>query len=151
VVNGANDPTFNECYPSFSPDDALLAFARVPSGSSSYNNPAAEIFVVPTSGATAAHRIRGNDPPACANHPSPGITNSWPKWGPTSTVVGSRTYYWLTFSSVRVAGHPQLFVAPLVVEAGTLTSYPALYLWNQPPDEANHTPAWDLFQLPTIN
>jgi mono/diheme cytochrome c family protein len=152
AVMGANDPAFNECYPGFSPDDALIAFARVPSGQTSYNNAAAEIFVVPAGGAAMAHRIRGNDPPACVNHPSPGITNSWPKWGPTVTSSELKTYYWLTFSSVRVGGRPQLFVAPVVVEGGTLTSYPALYLWNQPAGEANHTPAWDLFQIaPIIN
>jgi hypothetical protein len=38
-------------------------------------------------------------------------------------------------------------VAPVVVSSGTITSYPALYLWNQPVDEANHTPAWDEFHL----
>ncbi len=152
VVNGANDLAYDECYPSFSSDDALLAFGRVPTPQNSYNNAANEIFVVPVTGAAAPHRIRGNDPPACLHVTSPGITNSWPKWGPLKTVVGAKTYYFLTYSSTRVGGKPQLFVAPLVMEAGMLTSYPALYLWNQPSAEANHTPAWDLFQIaPQIN
>src|SRR5581483_984796 len=99
--------------------------------------------------ATTTRRPRSS---ACTHQTSPGLTNSWPKWGPTATATETKTYYWLTFSSVRVGGHPQLFVAPLVVEGGTLTSYPALYLWNQPAGEANHTPAWDLFQIaPIIN
>ena len=50
----------------------------------------------------------------------------------------------LTFSSTRLVGHPQLYVTPVVDDgSGTLQTFPALYLWNQPPDEANHTPAWD--------
>ena len=37
---------------------------------------------------------------------------------------------------------------PVLVDGeGKITTYPALYLWNQPQGEANHTPAWDLFQL----
>ena len=48
--------------------------------------------------------------------------------------------------------NPQLYVAPVVVdEAGetpTVVTYPALYLWNQPAAENNHTPAWDVFLIP---
>ena len=36
----------------------------------------------------------------------------------------------------------------VVVEGGNITTYPALYLWNQPAAEANHTPAWDVFAIP---
>ena len=140
----------------FSPADALVAFSRVPNAEpNSYNRPNAEVFVVPTTGGTA-HRLTANDPVSCIGGVSPGITNSWPKWGPERTVVGNelstKTYYWLTFSSTRQPPNhnPQLFVAPVVVEGNTITSYPALYLWNQPTNEANHTPAWDVFQI-TVN
>ena len=34
--------------------------------------------------------------------------------------------------------------------AGTLTSYPAMYLWNQPAADGNHTPSWDDFVIPPI-
>jgi len=45
-------------------------------------------------------------------------------------------------------GNPQLYVTAVVVEAnGAVTSYPALYLWNQPALQNNHTPAWDNFQI----
>ena len=27
---------------------------------------------------------------------------------------------------------------------------PALYLWNQPPTESNHTPSWDNFKIPPV-
>jgi hypothetical protein len=35
----------------------------------------------------------------------------------------------------------------VVEEQGALRSYPALYLWNQPPTENNHTPAWEYFDI----
>ena len=35
-------------------------------------------------------------------------------------------------------------------ELGGLQSYPALYLWNQPADESNHTPSWDNYVLPPV-
>ena len=103
--------------------------------------------MIPAAGGTP-HRLAANDPPACSGLTSPGVTNSWPKWSPESTTtLSGKTYYWLTFSSTRAGTKPQLFVTPLVVENGVPTSYPAIYLWNQPAGEANHTPAWDVFQL----
>jgi hypothetical protein len=58
----------------------------------------------------------------------------------------------VVFSSTRFdASVPQLFVSGLVVEAGgKLTDYGALYLWNQPAEEGNHTPAWEFFKLPDV-
>ena len=105
---------------------------------------------MPSDGGVAT-RLSANDPDQCASVTSPGLTNSWPKWSPEATTFGGKTYYWLTFSSTRGAGgKPQLYVSPVVVEGGVPTTYPALYLWNQPVDEANHTPAWDVFEI-TIN
>jgi hypothetical protein len=39
-------------------------------------------------------------------------------------------------------------VTPVVDDGQSLTTYPALYLWNQPFNENNHTPAWDNFMIP---
>jgi hypothetical protein len=149
---GASDPTRNEYFPAYSPDDKLIAFTSLPQGVSNYppaNSPA-EIMLVSADGSTpTARRLLANDPATCGTARSPGITNSWPKWAPEVTVVGQRTYYWLIFSSKRLDGStPQLFVTPVVVENGTPTTYPALYLWNQPANEGNHTPAWDNFDIP---
>ncbi len=150
AVAGASDAAFNENYASFSPDDQLLAFSRVPTAESSVNNPKSEVLLVPKAGGTAT-RIVANDPPACSGKSSPGVTNSWAKWAPSVTVVGPKTYYWLTFSSTRGAGgNPQLYVAGAIAEGGVLTTFPALYLWNQPASENNHTPSWDVFQLPVL-
>jgi hypothetical protein len=148
LVAGASDPNFNQFYPTFSPDDKWLAFNRLPHGSGSYNNSQSEVYVLPASGGTGT-RLSANDPPMCSGKTSPGVTNSWPKWSPNVTTVGTRSYYWLTFSSTRGdMGNPQLYVTPVVVEGGKVTTYPALYLWNQPANQSNHTPAWDNFQIP---
>jgi len=153
-VPGASDPAFNQFYPTFSADDQLLAFNRVPATggqpTTSYNNPAAEVFVVPTTGGVPT-RLAANDPAAClAAKKSPGLTNSWPKWSPEVADVGGKSYYFLVFSSTRnpASPGPQLYVAPIVVQGGVVKTYAALDLWNQPENENNHTPAWDVFQLP---
>jgi hypothetical protein len=155
ALQGASDPSFIQYYPVFSADDHYVAFTRAASGGKSYNNAQAEIFVVPAAGQAQPVRLAANDPPACTGLKSPGITNSWPKWSPQALSSGGSTYYWLVFSSTRdVPGQgpnpgPQLYVAPIVVDAqGKVTSYSALYFRNQPETEHNHTPAWDVFQLP---
>jgi hypothetical protein len=128
----------------------------------SYNQPSAEICVVPSAGGTAV-RLAANDPPACTGQVSPGLTNSWARWAPSATTTpdGLR-YYWLVFSSKRhAASHdssgnllPQLYVSALVTQVDPITGqealvkdYPALYVASQNPSQSNHTPAWDVFQL----
>ena len=160
ALSGASDPSYVQFYPVFSADDAWVAFDRVPTGVSnpngdiSYNDPNAEVFVVPSSGGTAT-RLAANDPPACMSVKSPGVTNSWPKWSPDVKTVGGLSYYFLVFSSTRdpgASGGPQLYVAPITIDSSnTITSYSALYFRNQPETERNHTPAWDVFQLPGPN
>lgn len=151
---GASDPSFWEYYPVISPDDALLAFNRIApyTGGNSYNQATAEVFVVPAKGGTAA-RIEGNDAPACVGRPSPGITNSWPRWAPSAETANGKRYYWLTFSSTRrPLANPQLYVSGVVTsmvngEETIERAYPAIYVTSQPPEENNHTPAWDVFQI----
>ncbi|WP_438028198.1 TolB family protein [Sorangium sp. So ce233] len=156
---GASDPAYLEYYPVISPGDALLAFNRfapykLPNGqwADSYDEPMAEIFVVPAKGGEAA-RVAANDPPACVGKTSPGLTNSWPRWAPSAEAFDGKKYYWLTFSSKRRdANNPQLFVSGVVTrtENGAEMidkTYPALYVTSQVPEENNHTPAWDVFQI----
>jgi hypothetical protein len=149
---GASDPMVEEYYPAWSADDKLLAFDQIPNGLNMYNQPQAELYVIDAAGGTAL-RLRANDPPACSGVKSPGITNSWPKWSPEAVPHGNKTVYWLTFSSRRdEMMNPQLYVTAVVVDNSELTqkvqTYAALYLWNQPATENNHTPAWDVFQIP---
>ncbi|UQA58911.1 TolB family protein [Polyangium aurulentum] len=147
---GASAPALSEYYPAFSPDDRLLAFNRIPGTDNMYDAPNAEVFVIPAKGGEPV-RIDANDPPACSGKASPGVTNSWPKWAPEAKTVNGKTYYWLIFSSKRGgAGNPQLYVTGVVAEGDKLTTYPALYLWNQPEAENNHTPAWDVFDIPPV-
>jgi hypothetical protein len=148
TIPGANTTTYNEYYPTFSPDDRYIAFNRVPNGQSSYNNAQAEVFAIPAAGGTPV-RLDANDAPSCSGKTSPGITNSWPKWSPGSTDVAGKRIYWLTFSSTR-SGNPQLYVTAIIDDGTSLTTYPALYLWNQPATENNHTPAWDNFTIPVL-
>ena len=145
-IPGADTPTYSEFYPAFSPDDALIAYTRLPDGQSSYDNAMSEFFIIDASGGTPV-RHAANDPGMCLGKTSPGITNSWPKWSPVASTVGDKTYYWIIFSSTRI-GNPQLYVAAVIQSELGLTTTPALYLWNQPATENNHTPAWDTFSIP---
>jgi hypothetical protein len=150
-LTGAADGANTHYYPAFSPDDGFVAFTLVSGGSGAYSNPNAEIYVV-SAGGGQAQRFNANDPPACdTSVRSPGITNDWPKWSPEAmTGPNGKTYYWVTFSSTR-SGTPQLYVAPMTVTGGIVdVTYPALYLWNQPSTEHNHTPSWDDYQIPPI-
>jgi hypothetical protein len=123
-----------------------------------YAQPKTEIYVVQNTGGMK-RRLAANDPPQCPGQPmSPGINNSWPKWSPQVRTSGNRTYYWLIFSSWRDGGHyptggpiAQLYLTVVTMdEINIQTNYPAIYLWNQPANSSNHTPAWDRFMIPDV-
>ena len=63
----------------------------------------------------------------------------------------NRSYYWLIFSSYRYDVSPprgQLYMTAVVqAEASPMSTYPAVYLWNQDQTTSNHTPAWDTFKI----
>jgi len=146
----AADPDVSEFYPAYSPDDRFIAFSRVPGEDNLYSNPVAEIAVVDADG-SALLRLAANDAPACMTDlKSPGLTNDWPKWSPEVSVLNDgRRIYWLTFSSAR-SGKAQIYLTGLVVEPGKAPrSTPAVWFWNQGQDSGNHTPAWDVFHIPT--
>jgi len=148
---GASDPNRHEYYPVFSPGDDFIAFNRAPIGVSSYDQPQSEIYLVPSEGGSPI-RIAGNDPASCTGVVSPGLTNSWARWAPASTTVAGSRYHWLVFSSKRRGGLPQLFISAVVTSVdgeseAIKKTYPAIYVTSQPPAEANHTPAWDVFQI----
>jgi hypothetical protein len=164
-VGGASSGTAEEYYPSFSPDDQLIAFNSVPKGQEMYANPAAELYVVPHAGATMAARLKANDPPTCTGLKSPGINNHWPKWAPDANASGSRRYYWIIFSSNRyglptvsvsamgttkIVEVSQLYITGVVVDGSTVETHGAIYLWNQPKTRLNTTPAWEVFHIPPV-
>lgn len=154
---GASDPALREFYPTYSPADTLLAFNRTSAPVSSYNQPSAEVAVVPGTGGTAV-RLRANDPPACSGKKSPGLTNSWPRWAPKVGVAGDKRYYWMVFSSTRreaTGTRPQLYISAIVTQVSGSTEtisaeYPAVYVTAQDPAGNNHIPAWDVFELGSI-
>jgi hypothetical protein len=190
-VAGAAEAAHAEYYPDFAADDALIAYTRVSNfqqifssasndeGKKIYYRPEAEIYVVRSSGGDAV-RLEANDPPMCSGQASPGVYNSWPKWSPIVRESGGKKYYFLIFSSARQSPAniktkegtdvqppvpmSQLYMAAVVDEGGTLTSYGPSYLWNQQylvtgTAEApvindyvssNVTPAWDEFQAPPV-
>jgi hypothetical protein len=168
ALPGASDPNYHEFYPVYSPNDTLLAFNRTPNTcnygtdpsqqcGSSYNQVAAELFVVAGNGGSAL-RLRANDPPTCTTLTSPGLTNAWPRWAPQSQASGSFNYYWIVFSSKRRPAtglNPQLYVAAIVTKVvnnvETLyADYPAVYVLAQDATQNNHTPAWDNFNVQGI-
>ncbi len=156
---GAASATVNEYYPAFSADDKYVAFNSAPTTNSMYYNPAAELYIVPSSGGTAT-RLAANDPPACMTRldtkmasKSPGINNSWARWSPEFPTCNGKTYYWLIFSSARLGlswvnnataknfkkgtapNEPtsQLYLTAVVDDgSGTPTTFPATSIWNQP-------------------
>ena len=165
-VSGASEPGIAEYYPDFSPDSEFLSFNRAGSTAGYiYYRADGEINAIPTSGGTA-HRLAANDPPACTGESSPGVINSWPKWSASYETVGSKTYYWIIFSSARdYSGKflvppasytpttvdrrsSQIYLSAVVVEGGVVTSYPGLYVWNQETDASNLMPSWGGLRLP---
>lgn len=171
---GAAEPGIAEYYPDFSPDGKFIAFNRAPSTNGYiYYRPDGEVNVIPTTGGQP-HRLVANDPPACTGEASPGVINSWPKWGPSTESANGGTYYWVIFSSARAyegqtniepdyytpevspgvridTRSSQLYLAGVFVKAdGTIESYPGVYIWNQSNDTSNLTPAWDEFKIDPI-
>lgn len=144
-----------------------------------YYNRNGEIYIVPRGGGDPI-RLAANDPVSCTNETARGSINSWPRWSPRWVEADDgNTYYFLIFSSAR--GYPgafqlpkarltpeisnkssQLYMAPIVVSAdGQVTTYPAIYLWNQNilvdaagnatiQQTSNLTPAWDDFSIPRV-
>ncbi len=188
---GASDPAALEYYPSFSADDKLIAFTKAPAKSAAapdgpYYNRFGQAMVVPATGGTAVQLV-ANDPVACGgDNVAAGLINSWPKWSPDAFTANGKTYYFLVFSSGRkysdefskqftlpanplasfqgVNTSSQLYLAAVVVDnaTGAITSYPAVYIWNQnrtPGADgtsttglqySNLTPAWDPIKLPDL-
>jgi len=67
-LQGGGDPAFHSYYPAFLPTNKLIAFTRAPALVSSYDNPAAEIFVLPREGGACPDRLAANDSAPCASY-----------------------------------------------------------------------------------
>ncbi len=160
--------SFDDAYIVYDQVDARVASVPHPDLSSTdksrtwdgmYMQPAAELFVTPTSGGPGI-RLAANDPPGCPGQPVArgAMDNTWAKWSPEVVTFNGSTYYWLIFSSWRqgdkdASGEPiaQLFMTVIVKpQSGPIRTYPAVYLWNQPSNVSNFTPAWDVFKIGNV-
>ena len=170
AVPGGSSSSLEEYYPAFAPDDSMLAFTAVQAGQVMYANPVAELYVTPfatPSGLSGAQAIRlnANDPPKCTGLSSPGINNHWAKWSPTVGNANNKSYYWLIFSSNRYNPQQmtvthgnmtntvyvsQLYITAVVKNEVGYSTYPAIYLYNQPANRLNTTPAWQDFHIPIV-
>jgi len=166
-VPGASTSDYEEYYPAFSPDDRMIAFTRIPKGGVMYANAAAQVYVVPFgSNASQATYLKANDAntPSCPSSTA-GVNNHWPKWSPDATLYGERRYYWIIFSSNRyglptvtttfngtttIVEVSQLYITAVVTDEINTYTYPAIYLWNQPQNRLNTTPAWQNFHIPIV-
>jgi len=130
-----------------------------------YADPSAELYIVRRASGSAAIRLRANNPPACSGKSSPGVNNHWPRWAPEAISSAGRTYYWLVFSNNRygladvtttfngttkVVAVSQLYVTAVVIDETSVSTYPGIYLWNQPQNRLNTTPAWENFHIPAV-
>jgi hypothetical protein len=175
-LGGAADSAYNEYYPTWSPDDKFIAYNRVPAGTGMYDEPKAEVYVVPFAGGQGGTPVAVTEPfppPACTNPFAGGVENTLPKWAPNPLAPSAdgggsplpqvdadgNTFYWLTFSSIRSplaeinasTGKPkqQLYVAGVVVDKkGGVHPYAPIYLWNQSYQVNNLIPAWGEFSVP---
>lgn len=184
-VAGADTADF-EYYPDYSPDDTLIAFNKLaqfatnPSREDSFDHvyyrADSDIYVIPAEGGTPT-RLASND--AACEGTTGALYNSWAKWAPSHAEdeATGRTYYFLIFSTARqspfdisrgsgrTSPASQLYMTTVIREEdGTITSSPAIYLWNQrnlvtgTGNSAavtelltnNVTPAWDEFQIPPV-
>jgi hypothetical protein len=176
ALPGASDSQYNEYYPAWSPDDKFIAYNRVPAGTSMYDEPKAEVYVVPFAGGQGGKPVAVTEPfppPACTNPYPAGVENTLPKWAPNPLLPGAdgggiplsqmdtdgNTFYWLTFSSIRSplaelnmrTNKPkqQLYVVGVVVDkSGGIHPYAPIYLWNQSYKVNNLIPAWGEFSVP---
>lgn len=158
-------------------NNAALALGDNPDGP--YYNRKSEIYI--TNGTPTPVRLRGNDPVACSGEVSPGVLNSWPKWSSTVREVDGKKYYFVIFSSARAypgqfnltpdpvytppisTKSSQLYMSTVEVDptTGAITTYAAIYLWNQnylatgpttfePLATSNLTPAWEDATVPAV-
>ena len=142
----ASDGEVNNYYPSYSPDGQWILFNRA-SGGSCYNNPTAEVWVVPAAGGTPIELSLADADPTL-----PDITNSWARWAPFSQTVGGEPMYWITVSSTRNfgtrlvnTGRHQIWMSAFFPERATTglePSAPAFRLPFQDIASSNHIAQW---------
>lgn len=128
-------------YPSWSPDGKWLAVTRS-TGDSSYNNTAAEVWVV---------KADGTQPPIQVTTGG-GTADSWARWVPEASTVGDEPVFFLTFSSIRPfgarlpdGGRPQIWFTPFFPARASSGAYAVGQPFRAPfqsIDASNHAAQW---------
>lgn len=145
--------TLNLYYPAWSPDGDWIAFNK--SDGDSYDDPAAQLWVVRADGSAAPM-------PLDQANVAGGLTNSWPRWAPFEQLyTGSddaEPLLWLTFSSkrdfgVRLVGvaEPQIWMTaffPARAAAAQDPTVPPFRLPFQEIDSNNHIAQWTTEVIP---
>jgi hypothetical protein len=131
----AADPSWNYYYPSFSPGNDWIAFNR--STEDAYDDPDAQVMIMPAAGGTPIRLDRANLDGS--------RSNSWPRWA-----VQDGDIAWMAFASRRaygrvVDGKAQVWLAEVDLARaaqGLDPSAPAIWLPGQDTTTGNHTPVW---------
>ncbi len=125
---GASGRGFNY-YPAYSPDGRWIAFTHHISGTTTYSDPYAEIYMIPAEGGTPI-RLAAND--TQDGRRLTGISNSWPTW--------SRDGQTLAFNSKRNGNQYDIFTTRINPDG---TSGPAMLLSSAADGRAfEHLPFW---------
>lgn len=125
---GASGDGFNY-YPSYSPDGKWLAFTRHISGTTTYADPKAEIFIIPAAGGQRV-RLAAND---AENGTSlTNVSNSWPTWSLDSQ--------WLAFNSKRNDDAYDLFITQIYEDGNSGSASSLASAAN--PGVFEHLPYW---------
>lgn len=116
-------------YPAYSPDGNWLAFTHHISGTTTYSDPFAEIFLVPSGGGTPI-RIAAND--AADGSPLTKVSNSWPTW--------ARDGKQLAFNSKRNGGQYDIFTTVINSDGTSGAAVPLAGATD--PRAFEHLPFW---------
>jgi hypothetical protein len=142
----------NNYYPAYSPDGQWVVFDRSPSNTSSMGSDSgsggmsgvrdAQLWVVRADGSAAPMRLTA----------AGGLTDSWPKFDPTSYLDNGRAIFWFAWSSRRAFGlrygddaRVQLWMSafdPSRVGTGGEPALPAFRLPFQDIESGNHIAQW---------